>query len=50
MMAVHLVPSGSKKTFCGLDVKDVCNSSSLGMLCTCESCKKVAEELLHKNE
>ena len=47
-MLIHIVPSGSDKTLCGLD-SDKSNSgsfSSLGMLCNCKDCLEVANKLI----
>jgi len=46
MPIIHIVPSGSEKTLCGLS--DVKYFSSLGLGCTCEECYKKASLLLKR--
>lgn len=45
---IHIVPSGSDKSLCGLPKEEI-DGTSLGMLSNCYKCNKIANELLSKN-
>jgi len=40
---IHIIPSGYHKTLCGLDTEQI-KGSSLGMLCNCPNCLKIAQK------
>jgi hypothetical protein len=44
---IHIIPSGSTKTMCGLNAKNA-KGSSLGMECTCDSCWRKAQSIVDK--
>jgi len=49
-MKIHIVPSGSEKSLCGLD-SDKINSgdfSSIGMLCNCKDCLRIAQDIIDR--
>ena len=46
-MVIHIVPSGSDKTLCGLKGR---KGTSLGLACECEDCLKIADNLIKKCE
>jgi len=44
---IHLIPSGSDKSLCGLNKEDI-EGTSLGITCTCEKCFEIGQRLLDK--
>lgn len=43
---IHILPSGSNKTLCGIEDNYNLQSTSLGITCSCKECYKIAEKLL----
>lgn len=46
---IHIIPSGSDKTLCGLNAKYV-KGSSLGLGNDCKACDKIAQQLINKEK
>ena len=45
MAIIHLVPSSSDKSLCGLNRKKI-ESTSIGFGCNCDKCMEIGQKLL----